>query len=285
MAPRFRSRITTGLLVAAAVLPVPLAATAATASAEWATPVDRPPDLVRPQGSRPHVPPDTYAADPRLAGSLAGAGRGHPGRPDSMAHTPQRPGSDVLAERPDHMPSLPENREGFSYRPPHVPGDPPAHRQPRHPRDHSGPDATAPSSSASAPASGAPSTDFPDSPDLTGVPDMDGAEIPPSSSAPSPPVSDEAAPPAQPSPEERRDLAGGSAQRPYEPLPPLQSPSTPAQQPGSALGTTDNEPATTASPYAMEAPVSRVERVLPLGAGLAFTGLGLAFFGLRLRRR
>jgi hypothetical protein len=34
----------------------------------------------------------------------------------------------------------------------------------------------------------------------------------------------------------------------------------------------------------METPVAPVERVLPMGAGLALTGLGLAFFALRLRR-
>jgi hypothetical protein len=44
-------------------------------------------------------------------------------------------------------------------------------------------------------------------------------------------------------------------------------------------------PATTGSPYAFEAPEARVERVLPMGTGLALTGLGLAFLGLRLRRR
>ncbi|MBC3993750.1 hypothetical protein H8N00_33750, partial [Streptomyces sp. AC563] len=32
-------------------------------------------------------------------------------------------------------------------------------------------------------------------------------------------------------------------------------------------------------------PGDRVMRVLPLGTGMALTGLGLAYFGLRLRRR
>ncbi|MEV0260601.1 hypothetical protein AB0I49_04565 [Streptomyces sp. NPDC050617] len=36
---------------------------------------------------------------------------------------------------------------------------------------------------------------------------------------------------------------------------------------------------------AAPAPTGHVMRVLPLGTGLALTGLGLAFAGLRLRRR
>ncbi|TJZ50133.1 hypothetical protein FCH28_22715 [Streptomyces piniterrae] len=286
MAPRLRTRITTGLLAAAAVLPVPLAATAATASGGWATPIDRPPDLIRQQASRPQAPPGSYAADPALAGSLAGAGRGHPGRPESMTQAQQNAGSGALA-RPDSAPRPPENPEAFSDRPPRAPNEPPG-RPPRaqHPRAPSGPEATAPAPSASAPEPGGAATDFPDSPDLSAPPDADGAETPASPSGPTPPASDEAASsPAQPPSEGDRDLAGRLARRPYEPLPPMQSPSTPERQPGSELGTTDNGPATPASPYAMDAPVSRVERVLPLGAGLAFTGLGLAFFGLRLRRR
>ncbi|MYX06231.1 hypothetical protein GTW98_05315 [Streptomyces sp. SID8375] len=47
---------------------------------------------------------------------------------------------------------------------------------------------------------------------------------------------------------------------------------------------TDDASESTATPYAMETPGAPVERVLPMGAGLALTGLGLAFFALRLRR-
>ncbi|UQA94336.1 hypothetical protein [Streptomyces halobius] len=286
MAPRFRSRITTGLLVAATVLPVPLAATAATASGGWATPVDRPPDLVRPQVSRPHVPPDTYAEEPPLAGSLAGAGRRHPGRPETTAHSAQRPDSDAVSARPE-VPGRAENPEGLSDRPSHVPDEPSAQAlRPERPPPPSGPDATEPSPSHTAPEPSDSATGVPDSPDLTSPPAGEGAELPPSPSAPSPPASDEAAEPsAQPPPEEHRDLSGRPVQSPYEPLSPPQSLTTPEQRSGSAPATRDNEPAATASPYALDAPASRVERVLPLGAGLAFTGLGLAFLGLRLRRR
>lgn len=56
VAPGFRSRIATGLLVAAVVLPVPIGATSAVAADRRATPIDRPPLLARPGDQPDDVP-------------------------------------------------------------------------------------------------------------------------------------------------------------------------------------------------------------------------------------
>ncbi|MEU5545068.1 MULTISPECIES: hypothetical protein [Streptomyces] len=68
--------------------------------------------------------------------------------------------------------------------------------------------------------------------------------------------------------------------RSYDVLPPL--PTAAPKKDGSVPDGADGE--ATERPYAMETPAAPVERVLPMGAGLALTGLGLAFFALRLRR-
>ncbi|BCK70041.1 hypothetical protein Srufu_039940 [Streptomyces libani subsp. rufus] len=91
-----------------------------------------------------------------------------------------------------------------------------------------------------------------------------------------------AATPSRPAPSRRYDVADRFSRRTYEALPPLPTP-TP-EGAGSAPESTADDAAATATPYAMETPVAPVERVLPMGAGLALTGLGLAFFALRLRR-
>ncbi|MBM4794787.1 hypothetical protein HXP44_22650 [Streptomyces sioyaensis] len=70
--------------------------------------------------------------------------------------------------------------------------------------------------------------------------------------------------------------------RSYDVLPPL--PTAVPKKDGSVPDGVDGEAAATERPYAMETPSAPVERVLPMGAGLALTGLGLAFFALRLRR-
>ncbi|MGW7485401.1 hypothetical protein [Streptomyces sp. NPDC054786] len=80
------------------------------------------------------------------------------------------------------------------------------------------------------------------------------------------------------------NVADRLTQRSYEALPPLPTPADPEDEARSVPDSADGEVAATASPYAMEAPDAPVERVLPMGAGLALTGLGLAFFALRLRR-
>ncbi|RXS64883.1 hypothetical protein EST92_30340 [Streptomyces sp. TM32] len=69
--------------------------------------------------------------------------------------------------------------------------------------------------------------------------------------------------------------------RSYDVLPPL--PTAAPKKDGPVPDGVDGETATD-RPYAMETPAAPVERVLPMGAGLALTGLGLAFFALRLRR-
>lgn len=128
VAPGFRSRIATGLLAAAVVLPVPIGATSAVAADRRATPVDRPPHLARPGDPPDDVPGaagadgfglDGYGADdftpgpPPAEGPGAGAGRaraGHPGHPGAPAHLP---------ELPDRFPGLPHGLPGFPHRSPH----------------------------------------------------------------------------------------------------------------------------------------------------------------------
>ncbi|MFF3272086.1 hypothetical protein ACFYWU_14335 [Streptomyces chrestomyceticus] len=89
----------------------------------------------------------------------------------------------------------------------------------------------------------------------------------------------------------RGDLAGRLAHRPYVPLPPLQAPAPTASAarthgpsryaPGAVPGAAS---AASQAPYAESGPGGGVHRVLPLGAGMALTGLGLGFIALRLRR-
>ncbi|WP_158813360.1 hypothetical protein [Streptomyces rimosus] len=89
----------------------------------------------------------------------------------------------------------------------------------------------------------------------------------------------------------RNDLAGRLAHRPYVPLPPLQAPASSAvaarphgssrYAPGAVPGAAS---AAERSPGTAAEQGNGVHRVLPLGAGMALTGLGLAFIALRLRR-
>ncbi|MFJ9416856.1 hypothetical protein ACIRPT_22070 [Streptomyces sp. NPDC101227] len=295
MAPGFRSRITTGLLVAAAALPVPLATTA-TAAEQRNTPFDRPPHLVG-----RHALPDSHAQDPSLAGSLAGEGRGHPGRPESLGYPPGFPRPDTDMDVPD-FPGLRDFLAEIPDEMPRYPDDPPDYL-PWHDRHH-GLDPDSDSSTA-------PDDDFADPADPGGAeldppedaPDEDDADRPaapdetspdprsadpapapsraaPSQAAPSRPAPDRPAP-SRPSPSPRSDVAGRLHHRPYEPLQPPAKPKRDRTPPDDA----DADPAASTSPYAMDGPTAPVERVLPMGAGLALTGLGLAFLGLRLRRR
>ncbi|CAM5638964.1 hypothetical protein SRIMHP_17510 [Streptomyces rimosus subsp. rimosus] len=101
--------------------------------------------------------------------------------------------------------------------------------------------------------------------------------------------------PGKPSPAptrpRRSDLAGRLANRPYVPLPPLQAPSSSAAAarphgpsryaPGAVPGAAS---AAQRTPGTAAEQGNGVHRVLPLGAGMALTGLGLAFIALRLRR-
>lgn len=293
VAPGFRSRIATGLLVAAVVLPVPIGATSAVAADRRATPVDRPPLLARPGDQPDDVPgADGFGLDglddfaigpPPVDGPGAGGGRvraGHRGHPGAPA-------------LPDRYPGLPDALPGVPHRPSHhhhfggLRGHGRWHHHPHHPF---GPDF--PPYSIPGPDGG--SADFPRPgrhrhPDAAGSSDADRAHARPGRRAPKkhrkPAASEShevAATPSRPAPSRRYDVADRFSRRTYEALPPLPTP-TP-EGVGSARESTADDAAATAAPYAMETPVAPVERVLPMGAGLALTGLGLAFFALRLRR-
>lgn len=282
VAPGFRSRIATGLLVAAVVMPVPVGAGTATASDRQSAPVDRSPNLIRPSDSPDgdvldDVEPlgfglDDFAADDRLselspADGPAGAGHaGHPGAPAR------------LRELPDRFDGLPYALGGFPHWPSHRPGHGRWHWHHHH--HPFGPGSYGPYRD-----------DFPSAGGRrTGPRDADRAHPRPGRHGPSskrhaPSASaSHAAGPARPSPSHRVSVAERRTERPYEKLPPLPTPSA-TQKGAPSPGTTDGEAEATPGPYAMEVPQAPVERVLPMGAGLALTGLGLAFLGLRLRRR
>ncbi|GGU58962.1 hypothetical protein GCM10010211_24760 [Streptomyces albospinus] len=273
--PGLRSRIATGLLVVAASLPVPMTAGTAMAVDVRATPA-----------ARPDAPMDDYAADPPLTLVAGHAVEGYHGRLGVPVRLPEFPSVDDLRDLPDRLLVLP----GAFPRFPRHPGSPflrawLRHHHPHHPfgphlrwpayfapdpadRDADG---DSPGTSRSEPATP------PRPPKAAPVrrPAHSSAPVPRHSAAPPKPG---AAPtgPVRPSPLNDRDLAGPLTPGPYQPLP---SPA-PEQDPGTAAG-----PAPAESHYALDAPAARVERVLPMGAGMALTGLGLAFLGLRLRRR
>ncbi|MFI9050479.1 hypothetical protein [Streptomyces sp. NPDC053427] len=252
--------------MAAAALPVPLA-TAATAAEQRNPPPDRPAHLVR-----RHALPDSSAEGPSLAGSRAGEGRGHPGRPESLGYWPGFPRPDAGMEVPD-FPGLRDFLAEIPDELPRYPDDPPEYL-PWHDRHHGlDPDSDDDSTDVPDPEDSAPGT--PESP-----PDEDGTDrTAPPEAAPSP----SRPAPHRPSPSPRSDVAGRLDQRPYKPL---QPPARPKKQDRTPPDDADADaaPAASASPYAMDSPTAPVERVLPMGAGLALTGLGLAFLGLRLRR-
>ncbi|REK89201.1 hypothetical protein DY245_16965 [Streptomyces inhibens] len=278
--------------MAAVVLPVPVGATSAAASDRRFTPVDRPPELARPNDPRDDYAPDDfgvfgadaygvddYLAEPPAGGSLARRGRaGHPGAPAR------------LPDLPDRFPGLPYGLPGLSDHPHHHPGGPPGRGRWHHHRHHPfGPDFPGPPYSAPYPGSGSEGAGRHRPSRPSGPSDTDRAHRPPGGgrapssrrAAPSAPPVTTPARPSSPS----RYVADRLTRRSYEKLPPLPTPDAPKKEPRSAPGNADGESAATESPYAMESPTAPVERVLPMGAGLALTGLGLAFFGLRLRRR
>ncbi|MFE0378616.1 hypothetical protein ACFW1M_24220 [Streptomyces inhibens] len=276
--------------MAAVVLPVPVGATSAAASDRRSTPVDRPPELARPNDPRDDYAPDDfgvfgadaygvddYLAEPPAGGALTG--RGHAGHPGAPARLP---------ELPDRFPGLPYGLPGLSRHPHHHPGGPPGRGRWHHHRHHPfGPDFPGPPYSAPYPGGGeAAGRHRPSRP--SGPSGTDRAHRPPGggrapSSRRAVPSAPPATAPARPSPS--RYVADRLTRRSYEKLPPLPTPDAPKKESRSAPGTADGESAATESPYAMDSPTAPVERVLPMGAGLALTGLGLAFFGLRLRRR
>ncbi|GAA2298356.1 hypothetical protein Scani_74170 [Streptomyces caniferus] len=310
VAPGFRSRIATGLLVAAVVLPVPIGATSAAAADRRVTPVDRPPHFVHP-GDQPEddfvqevagaedygldgYSDDDFAADRRPVDGRGGEagrrrhGHGHPGAPARFPELPPR------------FPGMSDAFSGFPHRSPHhhfagPRGSGRWHHRPHHPFSPAfvGPDG--PSYPLPGPDYGG--ADFPQRghhgpPGGAGSTDADRAYPLPGRHAPAPKhpkPSASASPategsPARSSSSRRLNVADRLNERPYEALPPLPTPAAPKKETRSAPDSTDGDEAATTSPYAMESPGEPVERVLPMGAGLALTGLGLAFFALRMRR-
>ncbi|WP_043265168.1 hypothetical protein [Streptomyces sp. CT34] len=260
-----RSRIATGLLVVAAALPLPMTAGTAMALEVRTTPA-----------GRPDEPTDDYAVATPM--SVGHAVEGYPGHRRVPVRLPEFPGAVDLRDLSDHLFVLPGSLPGFPHhtsRPfryawrhhPHHPFGPYPHWPRRfapYPADR---DADAPDTDRSEPA--APPAAAP-----VRRPAPSSAPAPRHSAAPRQPGMATARP-ERPAPSRDRDLAA-PLPSPYQPLP---SPA-PEQDPGTAV-----EAAPAESPYALDVPAARVERVLPMGAGMALTGLGLAFLGLRLRRR
>ncbi|MFE0187132.1 hypothetical protein [Streptomyces sp. NPDC058989] len=297
VAPGFRSRIATGLLVAAVVLPVPAGTTPAAASERQATPADRPPKLAHPGDlSDDYVPemldpedfgPDDFGPGDRLSDlspshGRNGASRGHAGHPGVAIRLPGLP--DDFPRLPDFLAAIPHlpSHHHFGY------------GRWRHHLPHSfGPGFAVPDLPRFVPFRGdeeSPRTRGPRSARPAGPRSSDRAHARRGRHAPPPKRRTRAAseplagsPSARPSPP-RHEAPERPSERRYEAFSPHPQPT--AGQSGTPMpGSTDDESAATASPYALEAPQAPVERVLPMGAGLALTGLGLAFLALRLRRR
>jgi hypothetical protein len=298
VAPGFRSRIATGLLVAAVVLPVPAGTTPAAASDRQATPADHPPKLAH-LGDLPddYVPemlgpedfgpdefgPGDHLSDLSLSHGRSGASRGHAGHPGAAMRFPELP--DDFPRLPDFLVAIPHlpSHHHFGYG-----------RWRRHLHHPFGPGFAVLDLPRFAPFRGdeeSPRSGGHRSARPAGPRSSDRAHARPGRHAPSPKRRARSAsepragsPSARPSPP-RRKAPERPSERRYEAFSPHPQP-TARQKNGTPLpGSTDDESAATASPYALEAPQEPVERVLPMGAGLALTGLGLAFLGLRLRRR
>ncbi|MFK0289024.1 hypothetical protein ACIQU6_00865 [Streptomyces sp. NPDC090442] len=268
VAPGFRTRIASSLLVVATALPVSMIAGPASAADLRATPAARPDESL-----------DDFAADPPLAEDRLG--EQYPGLPERL---PDLPGADDFRDLPDIPLGLSGSLPDF----PHAPGGPFAHR-PRHHHPHHffgpyfpwrsdpAPDAdeyatddSADASEPSAPPRASASASAP----VRHAPRRP-APARPRDEPPAPSGSGQAAGEAtRPSPARPRDLADAPAPARHRAPAPAPEPDHTAAGP---------EPG--ASPYTLDAPGTRVERVLPMGAGMTLTGLGLAFLGLRLRRR
>ncbi|WP_438487121.1 hypothetical protein [Streptomyces sp. S186] len=272
VAPGFRTRIAASLLVVAAALPVSMIAGPALAVDHKATPAARPDEF-----------PDAYAVDvPLPAERLARLYPDLPGVPDRL---PDVPGIDGLRDLPDRLLRLTGALPGFAHR--HVGA---FRHVPRHPHRHHpfGPSFFWRADPVPDPDDSM-LDDYADTSDPSeppSTPAADPMQLPPRRPAPRPHHSAPSAAPkhhrappdtAPPSPSRPRDLAEGPAPSPHR--------QAPAPVPRPKPDSTVAGPDPAAGPYALDAPGARVERVLPMGAGMALTGLGLAFLGLRLRRR
>ncbi|MFD4999049.1 hypothetical protein [Streptomyces buecherae] len=269
----------------------------------------------------PAGPPEPSGA--RLAGNGPGEGRTHPGRvvplnglgngsapsvrpgdptgPDRPpGHERPAPSEHGDAARPDPDP---EPDHGTGHDEGHTDGRDPG--DPNDPNDPNDPDGDADdadegdSDAGDGDASAAPS-DGRSSPDASAAPSTgrDAASTaPPGSASPAP--GDTSLGPAPP---EGRPPWGGSRDHAEAGRPPTGygwhlpgHPPVPLLPSGGADGTGGGGRPAGAGPgtapdgatggESAAEPGDRVMRVLPLGTGMALTGLGLAYFGLRLRRR
>ncbi|MCK7623853.1 hypothetical protein MUU72_12210 [Streptomyces sp. RS10V-4] len=261
----------------AAALPASLTSGTALAADRQATPA-----------ARPGEPMDDYAADPPMSADRFG--ELYPGRPGAPVRLPEFPGTASFRDLPDRFAGLSGTLPAF----PHHPGGPfldgPRHHHRHHPF---GP--RFPWSPASAPDAGtAVGDDASDGDPVVPAappraPAADPVQLP--AGRPARPVLRDSMPrttaaddldtaePELPAPSQPRELAAPALPSPHRQVPspvPEQDPGTPATKAG---------PGASAGPYSLETPGAHVERVLPMGAGMALTGLGLAFLGLRLRRR
>ncbi len=166
------------------------------------------------------IRPTRAPADLPLAGSRAGVGRGHPGRPgapvgfaDDWDPVPEMPD---FPELPDLLPALPDP-------PSHLPGAP----QPHHPSPPPTDAASPPESAQEPPDEGrdAPEAESPQPSEPTGLPEADDAQIPPAPAGPSPAPSPSASrsapkqaapakPPRRPEARERFVAPGAPRQTP-----------------------------------------------------------------------
>ncbi|MEU7184632.1 hypothetical protein [Streptomyces sp. NPDC045369] len=270
---RFRLRLASGLLLCTATL-LPLlhgTASAATAAGTAAHAVLRSGDA---SGHSPA--PDTGRSTPAPAPTRSPSRHHHPhtdshhtnphhSNPHSNPHSTPHPAPDPLTELEQANPLSPLLPVPLGPLLGSGPG-------PAHPALPSEPHPSTPNAAPSA-AAGA----------------TDGRVSRP----PSPAATSQRPGAASPAPAATRrgDLAGRLARRPYVPLPPLQAPAPTATAarthgpsryaPGAVPGAAS---AASRAPYADSGTGSGVHRVLPLGAGMALTGLGLGFIALRLRR-
>ncbi|KOT91505.1 hypothetical protein ADK86_22865 [Streptomyces sp. NRRL F-5755] len=261
---RLRPRLAARLLLTTALLPLPYATAATAATAPAAAPrhsvlthnVAGQARTLPDRNQGPGRPDDADHAEPPESGTDTDTGAPHPATP-----RPTTP-LDALSRLVPIVPALPAPSGG--------PASGSGTDDPR-PAVPPAPDPSANGLSADADAG----------------PQNGYASRPPSPAASKP----SGKPSRAPTRPRRSDLAGRLANRPYVPLPPLQAPSSSAAAarphgpsryaPGAVPGAAS---AAQRTPGTAAEQGNGVHRVLPLGAGMALTGLGLAFIALRLRR-
>ncbi|MEU3710355.1 hypothetical protein [Streptomyces catenulae] len=272
---RIPTRIPGGLLVVTVVLPFSLALGTVTAHA--AAPLGQ--GALR--TSRALAPGTPEVRDPQLAERrhLPGERPGLFGLPDAFGATgigdlasdfTELPGQDALPGGPPrpHHPAKDTAGPPRPHVPPHKPHRPPAPTPPAPP---------APGSAAPHPP--APPTHTPAPPRTPD--DRPASATPHHEAAPShhPTHRRPAAPPHRP----KRVPVSVPRPVPAE-EPPAPSSRTVQEADDHQAPDAQAEPQSDGSTYPFAGTGTHAERVLPMGAGMALTGLGLAFLGLRLRR-